>query len=77
MTRRVPARDYVEHFDPGLPHHRAWLLTGLERLVASDPTAVEEGGTLRRLWTEHQQSAGTATQSQQPRTRQSLPKASS
>ena len=54
----IPAGDYVEHFGPELPHHRAWLLAVLEHLVAYEPQALEEGGTLRRLWTAHQ--AGVA-----------------
>ena len=54
MSRPIPAGDYVEHFDPELPHHRAWLLAVLEHLVAHEPQALEEGGTLRRLWTVHQ-----------------------
>jgi hypothetical protein len=77
MSNSIPASAYVEHFDPELAHHRAWLLVVLERLVAHDPKALEEGGTLRRLWTEHQQSAVSATQSQQPRTRKPLPEESS
>jgi hypothetical protein len=77
MSSSIPASAYVEHFDPGLAHHRAWLLAVLEQLVAHDPKALEEGGTLRRLWTERQQSASSATQSQQPRTRKPLPEASS
>lgn len=77
MSSSIPASAYVEHFDPELAHHRAWLLAVLERLVAHDPRALEEGGTLRRLWTEHQQSASPATQSQQPRTRKPLPEESS
>ena len=36
MSRSIPAGDYVEHFDPELPHHRAWLLAVLEQLVALD-----------------------------------------
>ncbi|MFM8275843.1 MAG: C39 family peptidase [Cyanobium sp.] len=67
MSSSIPASAYVEHFDPELAHHRAWLLAVLERLVTHDPQALEEGGTLRRLWTEHQQSATSATESQQPR----------
>ena len=51
MSRPVPVGEYVEHFDPELPHHKAWLLAVLEQLVAHDPHALEEGGTLRRLWT--------------------------
>ncbi len=35
-------------------HHRAWLLALLEQLVAHEPQALEEGGTLRRLWTAKQ-----------------------
>jgi hypothetical protein len=26
MSGPIPAGDYVEHFDPELAHHRAWLL---------------------------------------------------
>ena len=59
MSRPIPAGDYVEHFDPELPHQRAWLLAVLEQLVAHEPQALEEGGTLRWLWTAHQ--AGVAT----------------
>ena len=58
MSRPIPAGDYVEHFDPELPHHRAWLLAVLEQLVAHEPQALEEGGTLRRLWTARQAVAG-------------------
>ena len=58
MNRPNPAGDDVEHFDPELPHHRAWLLAVLEQLVAHEPQALEEGGTLRRLWTAHQAAAG-------------------
>jgi hypothetical protein len=54
MSGTIPAGDYVEHFDPDLPHHRAWLLAVLEQLVAHEPQALEEGGTLRRLWTARQ-----------------------
>jgi hypothetical protein len=54
MSRAVPVGDYVEHFDPDIPHHRAWLLAVLEQLVAHDPQALEEGGTLRRLWSARQ-----------------------
>ena len=32
MSRPIPSRDYVDHFDPELDHHRAWLLAVLERL---------------------------------------------
>ena len=60
MSRPIPAGDYVEHFDPDLPHHRAWLLAVLEQLVAHEPQALEEGGTLRRLWTARQEIAPTA-----------------
>jgi len=59
MSRSISAGDYVEHFDPDLPHHRAWLLEVLEQLVAHEPQALEEGGTLRRLWTAQQTAAGT------------------
>ena len=54
MSRPIPVGDYVEHFDPELSHHRAWLLAVLEHLIAHEPQALEEGGTLRRLWTAHQ-----------------------
>ncbi|MEI7667142.1 MAG: C39 family peptidase [Synechococcaceae cyanobacterium ELA263] len=54
MSCPIPSGDYVEHFDPELPHHRAWLLAVLEQLVAHEPQALEEGGTLRCLWTAHQ-----------------------
>ena len=40
MSRPIPAGDYVEHFDPELPHHRAWLLAVLERLVGHEPQAL-------------------------------------
>jgi hypothetical protein len=50
MSRPIPAGDYVAHFDPVLDHHRAWLLAVLERLVAHEPEALEEGGPLWRLW---------------------------
>ena len=36
MSRSIPAGDYVEHFDPELAHHRAWLQAVLERLVAHE-----------------------------------------
>jgi hypothetical protein len=55
MSRPIPAGDYVEHFDPELPHHRALLLAVLGQLVAHEPQALEEGGTLRRLWTARQE----------------------
>ena len=54
MSRPIPASDYVEHFNPELEHHRAWLLAVLERLVAHEPQALQEGGNLRSLWTTHQ-----------------------
>jgi hypothetical protein len=56
MSRPIPAGDYVEHFDPELAHHRAWLLAVLEQLVAHEPQALDEGGTLRRLWKANQRS---------------------
>jgi hypothetical protein len=73
MSSSIPTSAYVEHFDPELAHHRAWLLAVLERLVAHDPKALEEGGTLRRLWTEHRQSASSASQCQQTRRPHPLP----
>jgi hypothetical protein len=60
MSSSIPISTYVEHFDPELAHHRAWLLAVLEQLVAHAHKALEEGGPLRRLWTEHQQSASPA-----------------
>ena len=66
MSRPIPAGDYVEHFDPELPHHRAWLLAVLEQLVAHDPKALEEGGSLRRLWTKRQETAAAASPSPSP-----------
>ena len=51
MSRSIPAGDYVDHFDPELPHHRAWLLAVLEGLVAHEPKALEEGIPLRSLRT--------------------------
>jgi hypothetical protein len=60
MRGPIPSRDFVEHFDPELPHHRAWYQAVLEQLVAHEPQALEEGGTLRRLWTAQQAAAGAA-----------------
>jgi GH24 family phage-related lysozyme (muramidase) len=60
MIRSIPAGDYVEYFDPELPQHRAWLQAVLEQLVAHEPQALEEGGTLRRLWTARQAATGAA-----------------
>ena len=37
MSRPISSGDYVEHFDPGLAHHRAWLQAVLEQLVAHAP----------------------------------------
>jgi hypothetical protein len=54
MSHPIPASAYVNHFDPALPHHRIWLLAVMEHLVAHEPQALEEGGTLRRLWTAQQ-----------------------
>ena len=54
MSSSIPTSAYVEHFDPELAHHRAWLLAVLEQLGSHDPQALEEGGMLRRLWTAHQ-----------------------
>jgi hypothetical protein len=63
MSRPIPAGDYVAHFDPVLDHHRAWLLAVLERLVAHEPEALEEGGPLWRLWsTAPADAAGGATE---------------
>jgi hypothetical protein len=67
MSRPIRAGDYVEHFDPELPHHRAWLQAVLEQLVGHDPQALEEGGSLRRLWIEHQEDTlAAATGSRHP-----------
>ncbi|MEI7667004.1 MAG: C39 family peptidase [Synechococcaceae cyanobacterium ELA263] len=54
MSHPIPAGDYVEHFDPELAHHKAWLEAVLERLITHEPQALQEGGTLRQLWTAHQ-----------------------
>jgi hypothetical protein len=53
MNRPIRAGDYVEHFDPELDHHRAWLLAVLEILASegflamvpagSDPVVFAEG----------------------------------
>ena len=40
MSRPIPAGDTIEHFDPHLPHHRAWWQAVLEQLVADIPAAV-------------------------------------
>ena len=50
MSHPIPAADYVEHFDPELPHHRAWLQAVLEQLVDHEPASLVEGGPLWRLW---------------------------
>jgi len=50
MSRPIPSRDYVDHFDPGLERHRGWLQAALERLVAHEPASLVEGGPLWRLW---------------------------
>ena len=50
MNRPIPSRDYVDHFDPELERHRAWLQAALERLVDHEPEALVEGGPLWRLW---------------------------
>ena len=50
MSRPIPTRDYVAHFDPALERHRAWLQAALERLVDHEPEALVEGGPLWRLW---------------------------
>ena len=54
MSSSIPVRGYVEHFDPELAHHKAWLEAVLERLITHEPQALQEGGTLRQLWTAHQ-----------------------
>ena len=36
MIRPTRAADYVEHFDPDLSHHRAWLQAVLAQLVAHE-----------------------------------------
>ena len=66
MSGPISAGNYVEHFDPELPHHRAWLQAVLEQLVAHEPQALEEGGTLRRLWTARQEAASSAPPSPSP-----------
>jgi hypothetical protein len=69
MKRPIPTSAYVEHFDPELDHHRAWLQAELEQLVRHDPQALEEGGSLRRLWNRHQEgnlAAATGSRSPNP-----------
>ena len=34
MSQAIPTKSYVEHFDPELVHHRAWLLA----MPVSDPS---------------------------------------
>lgn len=46
----VSTSNYVTYYDPAKSHHRAWLQAVLDRLVAVDPTALEEGSELRDLW---------------------------
>ena len=60
MSRPIPAGNYVEHFDPELAHHRAWLLAVLEQLVAHEPQVLDEGGTLRLLWKADQASVSAS-----------------
>jgi hypothetical protein len=66
MSGSIPASAYVEHFDPELAQHRAWLLAFLERLVTHDPCALEEGSTFRQLWADHQQTDPTASNQTKP-----------
>jgi hypothetical protein len=66
MNRPIRAGDYVEHFDPELPHHRAWLQAVLEQLVGHDPQALEEGGSLRRLWIQQQEDTLAAATGSRP-----------
>jgi hypothetical protein len=50
MNRPIPSCDYVNHSDPELERHRAWLQAALERLVDHEPEALVKGGPLWRLW---------------------------
>ena len=50
MNRPIPSCDYVNHSDPELERHRAWLQAALERLVDHEPEALVEGGHHWRLW---------------------------
>lgn len=50
MNRPIASRDEVDHFDPELERHRAWLQAALERLLDHEPEALVEGGTLWWLW---------------------------
>ena len=75
MSRSIPAGDYVEHFDPDLAHHRAWLLAVLEQLVAHEPQALEEGGVLRVLWKAEVETKSPQAWPEKPATATDLPAA--
>jgi hypothetical protein len=47
---KVPASNYVAHFDRDKAHHRAWLQAALERLDEVDPKALERDGELHSIW---------------------------
>ena len=47
---KIPNGNYVNHYDSGKAHHRAWLQAVLDRLTELDPGALQEGGELRDIW---------------------------
>jgi len=75
MSRPIRAADYVEHFDPELAHHRAWLQAVLEHLVAHEPQALEEGGVLRVLWKAAVETKAPQARPEKPATATDLPAA--
>ncbi len=75
MSRPIPVGDYVAHFDPDLPHHRAWLLAVLEQLVAHEPEVLEEGSVLRVLWKEAVETKAPQAWPENPATATALPAA--
>jgi GH24 family phage-related lysozyme (muramidase) len=66
MSRPIPTRAYVAHFDPALERHRAWLQAALERLVDHEPEALVEGGPLWRLWSTVPAEAASAPMADSP-----------
>lgn len=45
----ISPADYANYFDPSI--HRPWLASALARLQELDPSTLQEGGELRKLWT--------------------------
>lgn len=75
MSRFIPVGDYVEHFDPELAHHRAWLQAVLEQLVALEPQALDEGSVLRVLWKAAVETKAPQAWPEKPATATDLPAA--